>query len=466
MRAGYLVPLLVLVVACGGGGGGGETAQLSSVTIQTESLQPGNVGLAYTQTLRAAGGDRNYSWWISTAGDSLPNGLSLSSDGMITGTPTRAAVRSIVVVAEDGNAEIATRTLRLETRDIEITGATGGALQPGSVLSLSASGGSASYEFTLSVNGSGADISQSGSYTAGDSVGVDVIRATDAEGFFDEVAVTVGQDPFAGFVARWGTSDVWWVSWDVLYDDDPVFAYDFDSVLAELGFRHATSTGVTGTQEDQLAKALIQRRTLGYLSMYYGNTFDGAAGSGGLPISFVKPSGPSQGTLPGAGSVSFPGPMVYNAICVRNSNTGTTIGTAYLDNNNSRIEHNCGDPGSLVLGVFANRLVGPFRTAMGNGIRNDPITAADIPALESLLNGNAPVGSREQAIFQAADRWSRVLAAVIAHEIGHSLGLTHSSGGTASDIMNSSLQIAPSIFYAFNGAHWAQLQGALPGPNR
>jgi len=465
MRAGYLVLVTVFLVACGGGGGGAPT-QPSTLSIETSALEPSNVGIAYSQTLRASGGNRNYTWWVSSSGDSLPNGLSLSNSGVLTGTPSQSTVRSVVVVAEDSNSELATRTLRLETRDIEITGGNPGSLEPGTTLNLSATGGSAGYSFTLSVNSSGANISGNGSYTAGGATGVDVIRATDTEGFFDELAVTVGEDPFAGFVARWGVSDVWWISWDVLYDDDPVFAYDFDSVLADLGFRHASSTGVAGTEEDQLAKSLVIRRTLGHLSTYYGNTFDGVAGSGGLPISFVKPSGPSQGTTPGVGSVSFPGPMVYNSICVRNSNTGPTIGTAYLDNGNTRVEHNCGDPGSLVLGVFANRLAGPFRSAMGNGIRSNPITSGDIAALESLLSGNAPVGARQQAIFQAADRWARVLAAVLAHEIGHSLGLSHASSGANSDIMNASLQIAPAIFYAFSATHWTQLQSALPGANR
>jgi len=456
----------LLLAGCGGGGGGSAPASVSTVTITTAALAPGNVGLSYTLALQASGGNGNFHWWVSSAGDALPNGMTLTNGGILSGVPTQATVRSVVVVAEDSNAELATRALRFETRDIEIGGGAAGSLDPGQTLNFTASGGSATYSFSLSVNGSGAALASNGSYTAGSTSGVDVVRATDAEGFFDEVAVTVGSDPFAGFVPRWGESDVWWINFDVVYEPDPVYATDFDAVLVELGFRHATSTDANGTEEDRLARSLVLRRTLGYLSTYYGNLFDGAPAAGGLAISFVRPEGTSEGTLPGVGAVSFPGPMEFNSICVRSSDTGNTIGTAYLDDGNTRIEHNCGNPNSLVLGVFANRLVGPFRSAMGNGIRNTPITAADVPVLQSLLDGNPPSGARAQAIDQAATRWSRVLAAVLAHEIGHSLGLLHTSGGTATDIMNPSLQIGPSIFYAFRASNWAELQQVLPGPNR
>ena len=468
MRASLLLTVTLFLPACGGGGGNPAPAQQSTVTIESSVFDAGNVGLPYSQSMRATGGNGNYTWWISSAGDALPDGLSLTDQGDLTGTPTQSTVRSVVVVVQDSNAELATRTLRIETRDIEITGADGGSLPVGTTLTLTASGGSATYSFSLSVNSSGASLQGSGSYTAGSGSGVDVIRATDAEGFFDEVAITVGSDPFAGFAAAWGTSDVWWINWDVVYDSDPVFASDFDGVLADLGFRHASSTGATGTEEDNLARSFVIRRTLGHLSTYYGNTFDGASAAGGLGISFVKPAGPAQGTTPGVGSVGFPGSFVYNSICVRNSNSGNTIGTAYLDGtNNTRIEHDCGNPGSLVLGVFANRLLGPFRSAMGSGISSSPITAADIGALRSLLDGNAPQGAREQALFDAANDWGRILAAVLAHEIGHSLGLTHApSGSPVTDIMNSSLTINRSNFYAFSAIQWVQLQGALPGPNR
>jgi hypothetical protein len=60
-----------------------------ALTITTSSLPSALVGVAYSQTLHATGGVPSYSWSV-TAG-SLPQGLTLSSAGVISGTPTGTA---------------------------------------------------------------------------------------------------------------------------------------------------------------------------------------------------------------------------------------------------------------------------------------------------------------------------------------------------------------------------------------
>lgn len=65
-------------------------------TITTTSPLPsGTTGTAYSQTLAASGGATPYTWALASG--SLPAGLSLSSAGVISGTPTTATTASFTV---------------------------------------------------------------------------------------------------------------------------------------------------------------------------------------------------------------------------------------------------------------------------------------------------------------------------------------------------------------------------------
>jgi len=58
----------------------------SPLSMGTSMLPDGTVGVAYSQMLQAAGGIPPYTWSLGSS--SLPIGLSLSSSGAVTGTPT------------------------------------------------------------------------------------------------------------------------------------------------------------------------------------------------------------------------------------------------------------------------------------------------------------------------------------------------------------------------------------------
>lgn len=82
-----------------------RTFQLSILTgiqITTESLPPGVTGRAYQQTLSATGGVVPYRWIQLTV---LPPGLTFTSEGVLSGTPTQAGNYSVAFsVSDSANA--------------------------------------------------------------------------------------------------------------------------------------------------------------------------------------------------------------------------------------------------------------------------------------------------------------------------------------------------------------------------
>ena len=70
------------------------------VNITTTTLPGGTVGTAYSQTLGATGGSTPYVWALETG--ALPGGLSISSGGVISGTPTTVGSSTFTVKVTGG----------------------------------------------------------------------------------------------------------------------------------------------------------------------------------------------------------------------------------------------------------------------------------------------------------------------------------------------------------------------------
>jgi hypothetical protein len=119
--------------------------------IETSSLPPAAVGLAYFQPLVASGGTGTYTWSVSSG--SLPPGLQLSRGGAISGTPAAPGPASFAVsVADAGGSATVNRTFTLAVA-VPIT--IGTATLPAGIVgsnytsTLTAGGGSSPFTWTL-----------------------------------------------------------------------------------------------------------------------------------------------------------------------------------------------------------------------------------------------------------------------------------------------------------------------------
>ena len=68
--------------------------------------------MAYNQTLAASGGQTPYSWTNSSG--ALPPGLTLATNGVISGTPTTNGTFNFTVKVTDALSATATQALTLD----------------------------------------------------------------------------------------------------------------------------------------------------------------------------------------------------------------------------------------------------------------------------------------------------------------------------------------------------------------
>jgi hypothetical protein len=140
---------------------GATTSQAITITVNppppliitTTSLPNGTIGTTYTQTLQASGGVPPYSW--SLTGGSLPAGLTLSSAGVISGTPTGTATTSNFTVTVT-DSKSATKSAGLSITVIQpplsvtTTSLPGGSLGNAYSQNLQAIGGTPPYTWSIS----------------------------------------------------------------------------------------------------------------------------------------------------------------------------------------------------------------------------------------------------------------------------------------------------------------------------
>jgi len=123
-----------------------------TVTLTPSTVAPGAAGTIYSHTFLASGGTAPYSYAISAG--ALPDGLSLSSSGVLSGVPSASGSFGFTVTASDANAQTGSRayTLMIAVPTLSLSPAslpngTGGSAYAATLI---ASGGIAPYTHTIS----------------------------------------------------------------------------------------------------------------------------------------------------------------------------------------------------------------------------------------------------------------------------------------------------------------------------
>jgi hypothetical protein len=263
-------------------------------------------------------------------------------------------------------------------------------------------------------------------------------RSTTAERRFEVVTRTTDLLPFE-------TTQVVWVRTDL--DRDGNGRADFDDDLYRLGL---LAPGDPIGQNDRM-RAILADGVLARARQLYGRDRNGApVGPDPVPIrlSLLEPLGVAHMQI-ACGGFDPEGPSGRSA---GDSSTGI-LGRAWYDyRNESTNERNTSqDPG---LGVFPAELW-LFETRVHRDVYPSFVTsyaqlflglAPDLGGTPAGLHprdaealapgfdpstGNAPAAARYHAIFAAADAWATAVGTVLAHEIGHSIGLTATGADAA-----------------------------------
>ena len=116
-------PSFTVTVTDSGGRTGSRALSIAispaPLSVTTESLDDGRVGVSYSESLTAAGGTTPYQWAVASG--ALPSGLTLGSGGGITGTPTTFGDSNFTVRVTDSGSRTATRALSIHIEPPALT---------------------------------------------------------------------------------------------------------------------------------------------------------------------------------------------------------------------------------------------------------------------------------------------------------------------------------------------------------
>ena len=140
----------------------------STLTITTTTLPATDAGVAYSQTLTAGGGTGSYTWATTGASNLSSFNLTLSSAGVLSGTPSTAGTASFTAQVTDSSSHTATQALTVTVyAALTLTAPSSSVPGPGTkgvayTGAVPASGGSGNYSWTVNwTNDPSGDLSAS-----------------------------------------------------------------------------------------------------------------------------------------------------------------------------------------------------------------------------------------------------------------------------------------------------------------
>lgn len=171
------------------------TINCPTITVTAPVINTGTTGVAFNQTFTQTGGGGNVTFSTTST---LPTGITLSTGGVLSGTPTQTGTFPITVKATDSNncmgtisyiLTISCPTITLSPASPLPDGTTGVAYSTG----ISASGGTASYTFMVTAGTvpTGLTLNNNGSWSGAPTIANTynfTVKATDANGCTAEQA--------------------------------------------------------------------------------------------------------------------------------------------------------------------------------------------------------------------------------------------------------------------------------------